>query len=414
MAILTNLFRTRPVATPAPDPSSVGGLNPNILFLDNNDSGIRVSQWSSLQMSAVYACIRLLSETIAQLPLVIRRRTADGSELAYEHPLFNILHNTPNRWMSSFNWRNCTQFHVCGWGNGYSYIVRNQLGEPRALYPLLPDRTFPQLIDDQLTYWTTVNDNGLELIPEDVIHVQSLGFDGLVGISPIHLHREAVGLGMAAQKFGAKLFSSGSLLSGILKHPGRLKRKPEKPDDPSPVQRLRNQWKQLYTGLDNANTVAVLEEGMEFQKIAINPDDAQFIESRRFQIAEIARIFNVPGYLINDLEKTTFNNLSQLSMSFLRYTIMPWIVRWEQELNRKLFPKSSTFFVKFNLQGLLRGTLDERKEYYKTAIEYGWLSRNEVRELEDLNRVEGLDEYLRPLNLGSGQIPPEEEIPTET
>ena len=407
--ILDRLFRAKPADTPPPQPSYQG-----FDVLMPNDSGVQVDQHSALQMSAVYACIRLLSETLAQLPLNIRRRTADGSELATSHPLFNILHNTPSPWMTSFSWRNSVMSHRVGWGNGYSYIIRNQLGEPRALLPLLPDRTYPQIIDNQLKYQTQINEIPLEADPADVLHVPALGFDGLVGISPICLHRLSIGLGIAAQKFGAKMYSSGSMLSGVLKHPGRLKRKAERPDDPSPVERLRKQWRDLYSGLENAGSVAVLEEGMDFQKTAINPVDAQYVELMKFQVADIARMFNVASHLINDLDRATFNNISELSLSFLRYTMTPWIVRWEQELNRKLFPGSNTYYVKFNLQGLLRGTLTERKDYYKTAIEYGWLSRNEVRELEDLNKVEGLDEYLQPLNMGSGQAADEEEPPPDT
>ena len=405
--ILDSLFRAKPASTPPPMPASTG-----FDVLTPNDSGVQVNQHTALQMSAVYACIRLLSETLAQLPLNIRRRTADGSELATSHPLYNILHNTPNPWMTSFSWRNSVMGHCVGWGNGYSYIIRNQLGEPRALLPLLPDRTYPEIIDNRLTYQSTINEIPMAASPDDVLHIPALGFDGLVGISPIALHRQSIGLGMAAQKFGAKMYGSGSMLSGVLKHPGRLKRKAENPDDPSPVERLRKQWRELYGGLENAGSVAVLEEGMEFQKTAIDPVDAQYVELMKFQVADIARIFNVASHLINDLDRATFNNISELSLSFLRYTMTPWIVRWEQELNRKLFPGSNTYYVKFNLQGLLRGTLTERKDYYKTAIEYGWLSRNEVRELEDLNRVEGLDEYLQPLNMGSGQG--EEENPPET
>ena len=394
--ILDRLFRAASVPPPAPTVTGLEVLSPN-------DSGVTVDQHSALQLSAVYACIRLLSETLAQLPLNIRRRTVNGSELADRHPLFPVLHNTPNPWMTSFGWRNSVMGHCAGWGNGYSYIIRNQKGEPRALLPLLPDRTYPEIIDSRLRYQTSINQIPLEADPRDVLHVPALGFDGLVGMSPIALHREAVGLGQAAQRFGAKLFGSGSVVAGILKHPGRLKRKADKPDDPSPVERLRRQWRELYSGLENAHNVAVVEEGMEFQRIGIPPEDAQFLQTRKFQVADVGRIFNVPSHLINDLDRATFNNISELSLSFLRYTMTPWIVRWEQELNRKLFPGSSTYYVKFNLQGLLRGTLSERSDYYKTAIEYGWLSRNEVRELEDLNRVDGLDEYLQPLNMGSGQ-----------
>ena len=404
MALINRLFPVRAVKVPPPQP-----VGHNFSALYPSCTGIDINQFSSLQMSAVYACIRLLSETIAQLPLTIRRRTADGSEVARSHPQYSLLHDAPNPCMTSFSWRNSLMSHVVGWGNGYSYIVRDVLMRPQAILPLLPDRTNPEIIDDKLIYHTELNQQTLDAFPEDIIHVPGLAFDGLVGMSPIALHREAIGLGLAAQAFGAKLFGSGSLLSGVLKHPGRLKRKAEKPEDPSPVERLRRQWRELYSGLDNAASVAVLEEGMEFQQMGIPPGDAQFIESRKFQVSDIGRIFNIPSPLINDLERATFSNISELYIGFLRYTIMPWIVRVEQELNRKLFPKSNTYFVKFNLQGLMRGTLKERSEYYKTAIEYGWLSRNEVRELEDMNRVDGLDEFWQPLNMGSGQEDNEEE-----
>ena len=398
MSLLSRLFPSRAVTTPTPEPVGYG-----FDVMTPSATGLDINQWTAMQMSAVYACIRLLSETVAQLPLNIRKHTKDGSELATWHPLYPVLHDTPNPWMTSFGWRNTVMSHLVGWGNGYTFIVRNQKGEARALLPLLPDRTNPVLIDNVLTYQTQINQRPLEALPEDVLHIPGLAFDGLIGQSPIALHREAIGLGLAAQTFGAKLFGSGSLLSGVLKHPGRLKRKADKPNDPTPVERLRKQWHELYGGLDNAASVAVLEEGMDFQQLGIPPVDAQFIEGRKFQIADIGRIFNVPSPLINDLDRATFSNISELYIGFLRYTITPWIVRWEQELNRKLFPGSHTYYVKFNLQGLLRGTLKERAEYYKTAVVNGWLSRNEVRELEDLNRVDGLDEYLQPLNMGSGQ-----------
>ena len=380
------------------------------LLMPADESSV-INPFSAMQSTTVYACVRLLSETLAQLPLVIRKRTEDGSELARNHPMYSVLNASPNPWMTSFTWRNTVQSHCVSWGNGYSYIIRDQKGRPVALLPLTPDRTYPQIVNNQLTYWTQINDQTVEAAKEDILHIPALGFDGLTGISPIGLHRQAIGLGQAAQSFGNKLFSNGSLLSGVLTHPGRLRRKADKPDDPSPVERLRRQWRELYSGLENAGQVAVLEEGMNFQSIGIPPEDAQFLQTRKFQVADICRIFNVPAHLVNDLDRATFNNISELSISFLRYTMTPWIVRWEEELNRKLFPGTDRYYVKFNMAGLLRGTLTERADYYKTAIEYGWLSRNEVREMEDLNQVDGLDEYLQPLNMGSGQGASSEQPP---
>ena len=407
MTILQALFRSkRPANTPVPMiDNSLGCFYPE-------HNGVQVNQWSALQSSAVYACIRILSETLAQLPLNIRERTESGSELARNHPMQRVLHDSPNPWMTSFTWRNTIQSHCVGWGNGYSYIIRNQAGQPRALLPLMPDRTYPQLVDNRLTYWSQINNELVEAAPQDILHIPALSFDGLAGISPIAVQREAISLDLSAKRFGNQLFSNGSMLSGVLTHPGRLRRKADKPDDDSPVEKLRRQWRNLYGGLENAGSVAVLEEGMNFQSIGVPPVDSQFIESRKFQIADICRIFNVPNYLVMDLDRATFNNISEISISFLRYTMTPWIVRWEEELNRKLFPGTDRYYAKFNMTGLLRGTLTERADYYKTAIEYGWLSRNEVRELEDLNRVDGLDEYLQPLNMGSGQGADEPSHPT--
>ncbi len=396
--ILDSLIRARqpPVPLPAPSYSNFDLLAPS-------DSAVTVSHGSALQIAAVYACIRLLSETLAQLPLVIRRRTPDGSEPATDHPLWPILHDQPNKRMTSFTWRSTQMSHCVGWGNGYAFMCRDGRGRVTGIYPVCPDVSYPQVIDHTLTYMTTIDGVTFEANPKDVLHIPALGFDGIIGYSPIHVHRETIGLGKSAQVFGARMFGNGSILSGVLKHPGRLKRKPEKPDDPSPVERLRKQWRDLYSGLENAFSVAVLEEGMEFQRVGIPPVDAQFLETRKFQISEIARIFNIPSHMINDLDRATFNNISELSIGFLRYTMTPWLVSWEQELNRKLFPEDNDHYVKFNVNGLLRGTQKDRADYYKTAIETGWMSRNEVRELEDLNRVEGLDEYLQPLNMGSGQ-----------
>lgn len=397
--ILDRLF-SRSVTVPVPQFTGLGMFD---MLSPGSQTGVNVNEFTALQMSAVYACIRVLSETLAQLPLNVYRRIDTGSEIDRKHHLHNVLHNTPNPWMTSFTWRNTVHAHVCGWGNGYSFIIRDQRGQPRALLPLLPDRTHPQLINNVLTYRTEIGNRLYEAEPADIIHIPGLAFDGLVGQSPIALHREAIGLGQAAQTFGARLFGCGSLLSGILTHPNRLKRKSDNPNEPSPVEKLRRQFQGLYSGLENSAKVAVLEDGMDFKTVGVPPEDAQFLQTRKFQIADIGRIFNVPSHMINDLDKATFNNISELSLGYIRYTMTPWVIRWEQELNRKLFPHSNSHYIKFNLQGLLRGTIGERSDYYKTAIEYGWLSRNEVRELEELNRVDGLDEYLQPLNMGSGQ-----------
>ena len=368
-----------------------------------DSTGEQVSEASALTFSAVYACIRILSETVAQLPLGVFRRTDDGSEPAAGHPVYRLLHATPNRYMSGYVWREVVMGHVVSWGNGYSYIQRNGLGQPNAILPLLPDRTFAELDDGKLVYRTVINNTPVTLPAADVLHIPAFGFDGLSGYSPIRMHRDAIGLGLAAQTFGRKFFANGATLAGILRHPGRLTDKGGRPGDPSPVEQLRADWQKLYGGADKAYKVAILEEGMEYQQIGIPPEDSQYLETRRFQVTEVARIYNVPAHMVNDLEKATFNNISELSIGFLRYTMTPWLAKWEAELNRKLFGEreQDRLYVKFNTGGLLRGTQSDRAEYYSQAITGGWMNRNEVRQLEDMNRVDGLDDYLTPLNMAS-------------
>lgn len=402
--ILSSLLRQSPKKDPEPPTQPM-----NWEMLYPGCDGSTINNYTAMQLSAVYACIRLLSETLAQLPLVIRKRTADGSELATGHPLWRLLHDQPNERMTSFTWRNTQMSHCAGWGNGYAFLVRNGKREVTSILPTRPDMTNPMIMDDRSIIYNMQLDNQYwQADPEDVLHIPALSFDGLVGQSPISQHRQTLELTHSAEKFGNKMYENGAVLSGVLSTDATLKRKSEKPGEPSPAERLAKQFKQAYSGVDNAGTVAVLEQGLKFQPISINPEDAQYLESRKFQIAEIARIFNVPSHLINDLDRATFNNISELSLSFLRYSMTPWIVRWEQELNRKLFPAGSKYYVKFNVNGLLRGTQKERAEFYESAISKGcWMSRNEARKLEDLNSIDGLDDYLQPLNMGSSQDEPD-------
>ena len=399
--ILDRLFRASLPSAPT--------ISEPVMTLEAPQAGVNVDQWSGFQLSAVYACIRLLSDTLAQLPVSVIKIEKDTTEPAPDHPVNAVIARTPNPWMTSTSCRQVIQSHAVGWGNGYALIERNRIGGVNAVYPLLPDRTEPVIEEDRLLYRSTIGDREYEFKPEEILHIPALGFDGIKGVSPITAFRETLAVSIATQRFGARFFGSGSHLSGILKHPNRLKRKADNPNDQTPVDRLRQSFQKLYGGLDNSHRVAVLEEGMEFQQIGIPPEEAQFIETRKFQLAEIARIFNVPSHMINDLERATFNNISELSIGFMRYTMMPWIVKWEQELNRKFFSESErdVYRIKFNVNGLLRGTQKERGEFYSMAINGGWMSRNEVRKLEDLNPVDGLDNYLIPLNMGDGQDKPE-------
>ena len=362
-------------------------------------AGKAVTERSAMQMTAVYACVRILSEAIAGLPLHLYRYKDDGGkEKALDHPLYLLLHDEPNPEMSSFVFRETLMTHLLLWGNAYAQIIRNGKGEVVALYPLMPNRmTVDRDSNGQLYYSyqmstgdaPTMPSGTVILKPSEVLHVPGLGFDGLVGYSPIAMAKNAIGLAIATEEYGSKFFANGATPSGILEYPGTVK-------DPDKV---RDSWNRGFSGSSNAQKVAVLEEGMKYTPISISPEQAQFLETRKFQINEIARIFRVPPHMVGDLEKSSFSNIEQQSLEFVKYTLDPWVVRWEQSLQRALLtPDEKTqYFVKFNLEGLLRGDYQSRMNGYATARQNGWMSANDIRELENLDRIpaeDGGDLYL--------------------
>lgn len=376
-------------------------------FLGTTASGKRVNERSAMQMTAVYSCVRILSEAVASLPLQFYRYTdTGGKEKAVDHPLYFLLHDEPNPEMTSFVFRETLMTHLLLWGNAYSQIIRNGKGEIVALYPLMPDRmTVERDKQGRLYYEYTVYDgddvngrNGTDanvsgktvrLYPSDVLHIPGLGFDGLVGYSPIAMAKNAIGLAIAAEEYGSKFYANGAAPSGVLEHPGTLK-------DPS---RVRESWQATFGGSSNANKVAVLEEGMKYTPISIAPNEAQFLETRKFQIDEIARIFRVPPHMVGDLEKSSFSNIEQQSLEFVKYTLDPWVARWEQAMVRALLTpeEKKRYFFKFNVDGLLRGDYQSRMNGYATARQNGWMSANDIRELENMDRIPeelGGDLYL--------------------
>jgi HK97 family phage portal protein len=227
------------------------------------------------------------------------------------------------------------------------------------------------------------------LPPSQVLHIPGLGFDGLVGYSPIAMARNAIGMSIAAEEYGAKFFSNGAAPGGVLEHPGIVK-------DP---ERIRESWQSTFGGSGNSNKIAVLEEGMKFTPISISPNEAQFLETRKFQIDEIARIFRIPPHMLADLEKSSFSNIEQQSLEFVKYTLDPWVARWEQSMNRRLLTgdQKSEMFFKFNVDGLLRGDYQSRMNGYSIGRQNGWMSANDIRELENMDKIpaeEGGDLYL--------------------
>lgn len=395
MGFFTSLFNSRD------KPQNRTSGSAFSFFLGGTTSGKFVNERTSMQMTAVYCCVRILSEAVAGLPLHLYRYTDEGGkEKAADHPLYFLLHDEPNPEMTSFIFRETMMTHLLLWGNSYSQIIRNGKGEVLGLYPLMPDRmTVDRDESGRLYYEYTRSDEDaktmsdrdmtVRLSPEDVLHIPGLGFDGLVGYSPIAMAKNAIGLAIATEEYGSKFFANGAAPSGVLEHPGVLK-------DPA---KLRDSWTQTFGGSSNANKIAVLEEGVKYTPISISPNEAQFLETRKFQIDEIARIFRVPPHMLADLEKSSFSNIEQQSLEFVKYTLEPWLVRFEQSAARALLKpeEKNKYFIKFNVDGLLRGDYKSRMDGYAIARQNGWMSANDIRRLEQLDEIpaeDGGDLYL--------------------
>ena len=393
MGILSGLFRTRD------GPKNATSGSAYSFFMGSSAAGKSVNERSAMQMTAVYACVRILSESIAGLPLHMYQYEEDGSKKkAVEHPLYHLLHDEPNPEMTSFIFRETLMSHLLLWGNAYAQIIRNGKGDIIALYPLMPNRMKVERDSKGQLYYEyqtmkedapTMKGAVYQLDPSEVLHVPGLGFDGLVGYSPIAMAKNAIGLAIAAEEYGSKFYANGAAPSGVLEHPNVLK-------DPAKVRDSRNA---AFGGSSNAHRVAVLEEGMKYTPISISPNEAQFLETRKFQINEIARIFRVPPHMVGDLEKSSFSNIEQQSLEFVKYTLNPWVCRWEQALQRALLDddEKGKYFFRFNVEGLLRGDYQSRMNGYATARQNGWMSANDIRELENLDRIPaelGGDLYL--------------------
>ena len=393
MNLLKGIFRSRD------KPQNRVGSSFSFLF-GGTTSGKAVNERTAMQTTAVYACVRILAESIAGLPLhVYRYRSDGGKERIPFHPLYHLLHDEPNPEMTSFVFRETLMSHLLLWGNAYAQVVRNGRGQAIALYPLLPSKMeVSRAPNGELVYkyYRDVDESGLNpkggyvtLRKDEVLHIPGLGFDGLIGYSPIAMAKNAIGMSLATEEYGASFFANGANPGGVLEHPGVIK----------DIQRVKDSWNSAYQGSGNAHKVAVLEEGMKFQAIGIPPEQAQFLETRKFQINEIARIFRVPPHMVGDLEKSSFSNIEQQSLEFVKYTLDPWVIRWEQSLQQALILPSekTTLFIKFNLDGLLRGDYQSRMNGYSVGRQNGWMSANDIRELENMNRIpreEGGDLYL--------------------
>lgn len=379
MSIFQNIFKLR-------GSNRQAGTGPRFFF-GQSASGANVNERTAMSMTAVYGCVRVLSESIASLPLHVYKRGENGNrEKAENLPLYTLLHDTPNEEMSSFTWRETLMTHLLLYGNAYCQILRNGRGEVIALYPLLPNRmTVERDESGQLFYRyqryseepPTMEGSTVILLPEDVLHIPGMSFDGLVGLSPIAACRNAVGAGLSADEYSSRYYANGAAPMGVLEHPGVIKQ-PEK---------LRDSWNEAFGGTRNAGKVAILEEGLKFTPISISPADSQLLETRKFTVEEICRIFRVPPHLVQDLTKTSYNSAEQMSQEFVYYTLLPWCVRFEQAMIRSLLSAEERkhIEIRFNLDGLLRGSYESRMRGYQTAVNTGIFSINDCRKLENMD-----------------------------
>ena len=363
------------------------------------NSGEKVDEQSAMQISTVYACVRLLAETVAALPLHLYRYTdgGKGKESAFDHPLYRILYRQPNDEMSSFIWRETMMTHLLLWGNAYSQIIRDGRNNVLGLYPLLPENVEVDRDEQGQLYYIYhaytdevpgEQNQDIYFRKDEILHIPGLGFNGLVGFSPIAMMKNSLGTTLAVEKYGASFFKNGAQPSGVLEHPGVLK-------DP---QKIRDNWTAVYGGANNAHRVAVLEEGMAYKAISLPPEDSQFLSTRQFGVEEICRIFRVPPHMVQSLEHATFSNIDHQSIDFVVHTLTPWLVRFEQAIIKDLLleEEQDVLFPKFNVDGLLRGDYQSRMNGYATGISNGFLSPNDIHRLENMDLIpaeEGGDDY---------------------
>lgn len=353
-------------------------------------TGVQVSEDNALTFSAVYAAVRIISETIASIPLNVYQADGETRVIAVGHPIQDLLAKAPNSVSSTFTFREAMAANLVLHGNAYAKIEMNAAGRPTALIPLNPMKVEVKVVDGEKVYIFADKHTYLDY---EIIHFVGLSFNGLTGKSPLSVAREAVAIGLAAQEYGARFYSNGANTGGVITAPGRL--------NTEVIKRLKESWNRANSGNSNAHGTAILEEGMKYEKIGLDPEAAQFLQSRKFQVNEIARIFRIPPSYLADLENSsTRANVEQQAIQFVRDCITPYVRRMEVELNRKLFREDEpNLYAYFTVEGLMRGDLKGRYDAYATARQWGWLSVNDIRDLENLNPVEGGDIYLQPLNM---------------
>lgn len=366
--------------------------------LRGTTAGVSVSEESSLRHTAVLACVRILSNSVAMLPLpVYRRLQPRGKERAPEHPLHRLLQEQANPEMTAFELRRWLMQGVLLWGNGYAEIVWSERGTVEALWPLRPDAVQVERRDGALVYrCTTANGQQVMLPAWKVLHLRGLTGNGVTGYSVVRqLINESVGLGLATQEYGSRFFGNGARPGVVLKHPGTLSDKA--------YANLRSSWASEHEGLANAHRVRILEEGMDVTPLSVPPEEAQFLEGRKLQVTEIARAFGVPPHLIGDMERATFSNIEHQYMEFLQFSLGPYLRQIEQVIHTSLMTEAErkVYFVEHVRDSILQADTITRYQAHALGRQWGWLSVNDIRVLENMNPVADGDEYLVPLNMAA-------------
>lgn len=373
--------------TPDKIAAALGGYNVDTY------TGKAVTSQRAMQLTTVFACVRVLSESVGMLPCKLYEQKAKSREPALKHKIHHLLSVAPNNYMTAQEFWELLISCLCLRGNFYAYKVE-VMGEVVELLPIDPGAIKPKLVDNEPVYEITWKNGTKEnLSQKEIWHVRTLTLDGLIGLNPIAYAREAIGLGLATEEHGSRLFSNGAVTSGVLATDHSL--------SDEAFNRLKDQFHDNHEGLTNAHKPMILEMGLDWKPVGLNSEDSQFLETRKYQRDEICGIFRVPPHLVANLEKATFSNIEHLGLSFVNYALVPYLTRIESRIKVGLLKESDkdTYYAKFNAGALLRGDIKSRFESYGQAINWGILSPNDCRELEDMNPREGGDLYLTPLNM---------------
>lgn len=356
-------------------------------------TGLMINADGAMRVSAVFACVRLISESLAALPLLIYKVGADGSKkLATNHPLFDVLARQPNDWQTSMEFREMMQAFLLLWGNAYALIVPGDRGFAHSLEPIHPDRVRTERLEGgRIRYQVTTPGGSTAYTQDEIFHIRGMSFNGIRGLVPIDYQRESIALGLAAQEYQARFFSNDATPGGILTTPNALK--------PEARKNLIGSWQSTHSGLNNVKRTALLEEGVKFEAIGSTNRDAEFLGLRKFSVTDIARWFRVPPHMVADLDRATFANIEEQGQEFLTYTMLPWLVRWEQAISRDLILAPQTYIAKFNVKALTRADFEARAQANAVMFDRGVINANEWREDEDMNPREGGEEYYQQLNM---------------